>query len=307
MTGGATPSGVPLTERLRVGVQLPEVERVVRWPEYLSMAIAAEEAGFDSVWVGDHILYRDDGRPERGPWDSWVILAALASTTKRVRLGPLVSCAAFRSPGVLARMASTVDEVSQGRLVLGLGVGWNDVEFRAFGIPLDQRASRFSEEFEITRRLLNRERVNFDGRFYKLENAVLLPPPSRVPPLMIGSSGDRVLHATLPFVDAWNVWFSLYGNTPEGFVQESAKVDAAAEAVGRPPVEIARSACVLVALDTISVERSFEGVVPLTGSLERIAQGLRELAEAGADEAILVVTPMNERSIRTLGEMLPLV
>jgi probable F420-dependent oxidoreductase len=294
-----------LNKRIRVGVQLPEVERVVRWPEYASMAIAAEEAGFDSVWIGDHLLYRDDDRPERGPWDSWSLLAALASSTKRVQLGPLVSCAAFRSPGVLARMAATVDEVSRGRLVLGIGAGWNEVEFRAFGIPFDQRAARFSEEFEIVRRLLSGERVSFRGRFYDLEDAVLLPTPTRMLPLMIGSSGERVLRATLPFVDAWNVWFSLYGNTPEGFSQENAKVDSIAEDVGRAREEIDRSACVLVALDASGSERSFEGAAPLAGSLERIAQGLRELAEAGADEAILVVTPMNEHSIRTLGEILP--
>ena len=88
---------------LRVGVQLPEVERVVDWPEHAALATAAEEAGFDSVWLGDHMLYRD-GAPERGPWDAWTMLAALAAVTSRVRLGPLVACTAFHPPGVLARM-----------------------------------------------------------------------------------------------------------------------------------------------------------------------------------------------------------
>src|SRR5579863_4746379 len=139
---------------LRIGVQLPEVERVVRWPEYAAMARAAEEVGFDSVWVGDHLLYRGDGRPERGPWDAWTLLAGLAAVTEAVTLGPLVACTAFHRPGVLARIAAAVDELAGGRLVVGLGSGWNEEEFRAFGIPFDHRVARFMESFEIIRRLL---------------------------------------------------------------------------------------------------------------------------------------------------------
>jgi alkanesulfonate monooxygenase SsuD/methylene tetrahydromethanopterin reductase-like flavin-dependent oxidoreductase (luciferase family) len=111
---------------LRIGIQLPEVERDVRWPEYLAMARAAEAAGFDSIWTGDHLLYRGDGRSERGPWEAWTLLAALAAATERVALGPLVACTAFHPPGLIAKMAATIDEVSGGRFVLGLGAGWNE-------------------------------------------------------------------------------------------------------------------------------------------------------------------------------------
>src|ERR671936_1545585 len=128
-----------MADRMRVGIQLPEVEREVRWPEYVAMARAAEEVGFDSIWLGDHLLYRGDGRPERGPWDIWTSLAALASVTERVQLGPLVACLAFHPPAILARMAAAVDEISGGRFVLGVGAGWNEPEFRAFGIPFDAR------------------------------------------------------------------------------------------------------------------------------------------------------------------------
>ena len=134
---------------MRVGVQLPEVERDVRWPEYLAMARAAEAAGFDSIWIGDHLLYRGDGRPERGPWEAWTLLAALAAATMRVELGPLVACAGFHAPGLLAKMAATFDEVSGGRFRLAVGAGWNETEFGAFGIPFDQRVSRFEESFAI--------------------------------------------------------------------------------------------------------------------------------------------------------------
>src|SRR3954454_9969420 len=146
---------------MRVGVQLPEVEREVRWPELRAIALAAERGGFDSIWVGDHMLYRGDGRPERGPWDAWTLLAALAASTERVRLGPLVASTAFHPPGLIARMAATIDELSGGRFVLGLGAGWNEMEFRSFGIPFDRLVSRFEESFEIIRRLVAGERVSF--------------------------------------------------------------------------------------------------------------------------------------------------
>ncbi len=292
---------------LRVGVQLPEVERDVRWPEYVAMAQAAESAGFDSIWVGDHLLYRGDGRPERGPWEAWTLLAGLAASTSRLLLGPLVTCTGFRPPGLLAKMAATVDEMSGGRLVLGLGAGWNNVEFDAFGLPFEQRASRFEESFEIVRRLLAGERVTFHGRFFEAEEAVLFPRPARTPPLMVGSSGRRMLELTLPHVAAWNAWYEDYGNTPEGFEKLNASVTRSAEHVGRKPREIDRSACVLVVLDDASSERPIpDDTRPLHGPMDRIAAHLRELAEVGADEAILVLSPITEGSIGALQEALVL-
>ena len=226
---------------LQVGIQLPEVERHVNWPEYVGMARAAEAAGFDSMWLGDHLLYRGDGRPERGPWEAWTLLSALAAVTERIDLGPLVACLAFHPPALIAKMAATVDEVSGGRLVLGVGAGWNEPEFRAFGIPFDHRVSRFEESFEIVRRLLSGERVTLPGRFWQADDAVLLPKPARRPPIMVGSAGERVLSIALPHVDAWNSWYDNYGNTPEGFVALNAKVSDAAQRVGRAPEEISRS------------------------------------------------------------------
>lgn len=290
---------------LRVGIQLPEVERDVRWPEYLTMARAAERAGFDSVWLGDHLLYRGDGRPERGPWEAWTLLAALAASTERVELGPLVACLGFHPPGLIAKMAATVDEVSGGRFVLGVGAGWNEAEFRAFGVPFDHRAARFEEAFAIVRGLLAGERVTLEGRFCSARDAVLLPRPVRRPPLMVGSSGDRILRAALPHVDAWNAWFDLYGNTPDGFSAESARITEAAERLAVDPARIRRSACVLTRLDRHALERPIpEGIPPLEGTPERIAGGLRAFAEAGADEVILVVVPITERSILQLEEVL---
>jgi probable F420-dependent oxidoreductase len=293
---------------LRVGIQLPEVEREVRWPELAAIARAVEEAGFDSIWLGDHLLYRGDGRSERGPWDVWTLLAALAAATERVRLGPLVACTAFHPPGILARMAALVDEVSGGRLVVALGAGWNETEFRAFGLPFDHRVSRFEEAFEIVRQLLAGDRVSYAGRFHSVDDALLLPPPSRRPPLMVGGHGPRLLAATLPHVDVWNTWYSSYGNTPDGFATVNARMDDAAERAGRDPREIERSACVHVVVDRQRAGRPHDPEAPpVEGSPERIAEHLRALAAAGADEAILVVGPIEEASVRALAPVLELV
>jgi probable F420-dependent oxidoreductase len=289
---------------MKVGVQLPEVERDVRWPEYAAMARAAEEVGFDSIWVGDHLLYRGDGRPERGPWDCWSLLAALAAVTRRVELGPLVACTAFRDPGLLARAAATVDEVSGGRLRVALGAGWNEAEFRAFGLPFDRRVSRFEEAFAIVRGLLAGERVTLQGRYHNVEDAVLLPRPARRAPLMIGGEGERLLAATLPYVDAWNAWFDRFGNSPAGFSALNERIDAACRRAARDPATLVRSACLLVQVDGGSGERVHNPSAPPLRP-EQLAGELPAFAAAGVDEAILVLDPITERSIRSLRRALP--
>ena len=280
---------------MRIGVQLPEVEREVRWPEVAANALAAEESGFDSIWVGDHLLYRGGGRPERGPHDAWTQLAALAVLTNRVRLGPLVAATAFHSPGVIARMAASIDEVSGGRFTLGLGAGWNETEFRAFNFPFDHTVSRFEESFEIVRLLLAGEHVTFEGEFHSAHDAVLLPPPHRTVPIMLGSNGARMLGIALPHVDAWNTWFSSYGNTVEGFANLRGDIDGACVKAGRDPADLTHSACVLVQVGEGSGARPSD-VSPVAA--KDLPSHLRLLAEAGADEAILVLDPIDERSTR---------
>ena len=268
------------------------------------MATAAEESGFDSIWVGDHLLYRDDGLHERGPWEAWTLLAGLAALTSRVQLGPLVACAGFHAPGLAAKMAATVDEISGGRLVFGIGAGWNEAEFSAFGIPFDHRVSRFEEWFEIVRTLLAGERATLDGSYWKAGDAVVLPTPSRPVPLMVGSNGERALSITLPHVDAWNTWYDDYGNSPEGFATLNAKITAAAERAGREPGEIDRSACVLVAMEGATDDRPYDKACPpVTGTRDQVADHIRALAAAGADEVIIVANPITESSIRHLSQI----
>lgn len=294
---------------LRVAVQLPEVERVVRWPEYVAMAKAAEEVGFDTLWLGDHLLYRYPDGTERGPWEVWTSLAAIAASTSRIKLGPLVAATAFHAPQMLAKMASTVDEISGGRLVVGLGAGWNEAEFAAFGFPFDHRVSRFEEAFTIIRTLLREGRIDFDGRFFQARNCVILPEPSRPggPPIMVGSSGPRMLEITLPFVEQWNTWYRQSNNSPEGLEPMLREVEAICRRVGRDPSTLEKTSAVLVRMPGGAgrVTKYDEGEIkPLEGTPAQMAARLRDYADLGVAEVELVVDPITEESIRALAPVL---
>ena len=160
---------------LKIGVQLPEVERPVSWSELKSMARKAEEIGLDSIWVGDHLMYRSPGNAPVGPWEAWSLLAALAEATERVEIGPLVAAIGFHSPAMIAKKAATVDEISGGRLILGLGAGWGAPEYLAYGFPYSQRASRFEEAYTVIRTLLRDGEIDFEGKFYQIRNCALVP------------------------------------------------------------------------------------------------------------------------------------
>ncbi len=303
----ATSRGRPL----KVGFQLPEVEREVRWPEMAELARVGEQVGFDSVWIGDHLLYRSEALGARGPWEAWTMLAGLAAATSRIAIGPLVACTSFHNPAMLAKMAATVDEISGGRLILGLGAGWNETEYRAFGFPFDQRVSRFEEAFTIIRTLLREGHIDFEGSFYEARDCELLPRPARAggPPLMIGSVGARMLSITMPHVDAWNVWFADTGNRPEGVAPLRKQVDQACRAVGRDPAEVERTVAVLVQLPG-GVGRaqgdSTAVAPPVMGPPEVIAEALRGFAREGIGHVQLVIDPITTASLEALAPVLDL-
>lgn len=295
---------------MKIGIQLPEVEWEVPFPEYLAMARAAEDVGFDSIWVGDHLLYDLPAGP-RGPWEAWTTLAAIAAITDRVELGPLVASTSFHAPTMLAKQAATVDAASEGRLIVGLGAGWNRREYEAFGFAYDRRVSRFEEAFTIIRSLLRHGRVDFHGRFFDVDDCVLHPRPPRPdgPPLMVGSIGPRMLGITLPHVDAWNVWWSDYGNTTVGFAEQKARVDDLARSLGRDPTTIEATAAVLVRLEggggrQMGDYGAGERIEPVTGTTSEIADQLAAFAAAGADHLQLVVDPITRTSIESLGDVL---
>lgn len=299
-----------MTRPLRVGVQLPEVEREVRWLELVDLARAIDDLGFDGIWLGEHLLYRWASRPARGPWEAWTLMAALAASTSRATIGPLVACTAFHNPALLAKQAATIDEISGGRFVLGLGAGWNETEFRAFGIPFDHRIDRFEEAFTIIRTLLRDGAIDFDGRFYQARDCELLPRPRPGgPPLLIGSNGPRMLRIAAPHVDAWNTWYADTGNSPAGVAPLMAIVDAAARDVGRDPAEIARTVAVHVRMPggmgrTMGDDTTTARIAPLEGELETIAAGLRAYADAGVAEVQIVLDPIDRPSVERLAAVL---
>jgi alkanesulfonate monooxygenase SsuD/methylene tetrahydromethanopterin reductase-like flavin-dependent oxidoreductase (luciferase family) len=298
---------------LKVGVQLPEVEYVARWSDLRAMARTAEEVGLDSIWVGDHLLYREAGQPPKGPWEAWTTLAALAAITERVELGPLVAATSFHNPAMIAKKAATLEEISGGRLILGLGAGWNEAEYRAFGFPFDRRVSRFEEAFTVVRGLLTEGRVDFQGTYYQLHDCILHPrsPRPAGPPLMVGSIGDRMLQITLPHVDAWNAWYDWFGNSPEGYRALRDKVDTACRAVGREPAEVERTVAVFVRFpegrgrSAGDPERSAD-VPAVSSEPEGLAQTLRAFADEGVGHVQLVLDPITADSIAALRPALEL-
>jgi alkanesulfonate monooxygenase SsuD/methylene tetrahydromethanopterin reductase-like flavin-dependent oxidoreductase (luciferase family) len=298
---------------LKVGVQLPEIERPIRWPELATMIRRVEEVGFDSIWTGDHFLYHMADGSAEAPWDAWSVLAAAAAITSRVELGPLVTPIGFYNPAVLAKKAATVDEISSGRLILGLGAGWNEVEFRGYGVPFDHRISRFEEGFTIIRTLLQEGEIDFEGQFYSARDCQLVP-QSRPggPPILIGSVGERMLNITLPYVRGWNVWHTDTGNSPAGVAALHSRVAAACAIVGRDPSTIEATVAVLVRMPGGRGRRQGDyGSVdstpnPLQGPPEVIAEELRAYARAGISHVQLVIDPITLESIEALAPALEL-
>jgi alkanesulfonate monooxygenase SsuD/methylene tetrahydromethanopterin reductase-like flavin-dependent oxidoreductase (luciferase family) len=295
-----------MSRPLKVGVQFPEVEYVPSWAQQLEMARTAEEIGLDSIWVGDHLLYRGDGKPTRAPWEAWSTLAALAAATRRVEIGPLVAATSFHNPAMIAKKAATIEEISGGRLILGLGAGWNRTEYEAYGFPYDHRVSRFEEAFTIIRQLLRTGRSDFRGDYYALADCELLPrgPRPEGPPLMVGSEGTRMLGITLPNVQAWNAWFTWFGNTPDGYRPMRQRIDEACRAAGRDPSEVERTLALFVAFpgaqgrsmgDLTTAEAD-----PISGEPAVLAERLREFAEEGVAHVQLVLDPINADTIRAL-------
>jgi alkanesulfonate monooxygenase SsuD/methylene tetrahydromethanopterin reductase-like flavin-dependent oxidoreductase (luciferase family) len=293
---------------MRIGIQLPEVERDVRWPEYVAMARAAEAAGFDSIWIGDHLLYRVADEPPRAPWEAWSLMSALAAITNRVELGILVACTAFHNPAVIAKKAATIDEISNGRFILGLGAGWHEPEYRAFGFPFDHRAGRFEEAYTIIRTLLREGEIDFAGLYYQIRDCVLTPrgPRPGGPPLLIGSFGNRMLRITLPHVEYWNAWYADFRNDLPTLETLLAKVDTAATEVGRDPSTVARTVSLLIGMTgstgRAAADPGERAIQPIFGSPEELADVIRAHARVGISHIQLVLDPI---TIETIEEFAP--
>jgi probable F420-dependent oxidoreductase len=293
---------------LNVGYLVPETEgqmngETARWRDIRAMVEMAEAVGFDSVWVTDHFIHRDENET-RGPWECWSLIAAIAAVTTRVEIGTLVLCTGFRNPALLAKMADTVEEISGGRLILGLGAGWNEPEYRAFGYPFDHRVDRFEEALTIIKGLLRDGQSDFDGTYYQARECELRPRGPRVegPPILIGTTGKRMLSLSAKHADHWNVWFGPIDNSSRKLAELMQDVDAACSAEGRDPATLDRSAAVKVevgphAPSTMSVE-------PLRGTPAELAGHLRAYADAGATEVQIWPEPNSVAGIEAFGRVL---
>ena len=237
-------------------------------------------------------------------------MSAIAAATTRIELGPLVACTNFHNPALLAKQAATIDEISGGRFVLGLGAGWNETEFRAFGFPYDHRVDRFEEAFTIIRTLLRDGAIDFDGRWYQARDCELLPrsPRPAGPPLMIGSIGPRMLRMTMAHADSWNVWYNETNNRPEGVARLRDLVDEACREVGRNPAEVERTVAALVRLPDgagrLQGKTEQAAIPPLDGDPGALADALRGFAREGITHVQLVLDPITIEAIRAVAPAL---
>jgi F420-dependent oxidoreductase-like protein len=276
------------------------------WGAVRDLACHAESTGWDGVWFADHFLPNapDVDQPAL---ECWTVLAGLAATVPRVRLGALVSGNTYRHPAVLANMAAAVDQISDGRLVLGLGAGWQENEHQAYGIPFydtKERLARLEEACQVIRALLDNERADFDGRFYQLKDAPLNPKPvQRRLPLLIGGGGERVtLRIAARYADEWNVW-----GTPQTLRQKITVLERHCAEIGRDPAEIRRSAQALVFMsedqDWLASKRA-AGIdrAVVIGTPDEVRATLGEYADAGCDEFIVPDFNLGppERKVATL-------
>jgi probable F420-dependent oxidoreductase len=287
---------------VKIGVILPAAESdgdgtTPRWPAIRSFARAAEARGLDSVWMFDHFFNAPDTGPVEGTHEAWTVVSAVGSVTERVSIGTLVLCTGFRSPGMIAKMAATVDEVSGGRLILGLGAGWHDPEYAAFGYPVDHRVDRFEESLQVIGPLLHGERVTFSGRYHETHEAVLAPAPGRRIPILVAAFGPRMLRLTARHADAWNT--AWYGAPDDLLRERMATLDDALAAESRDPATLTRTVGMIVRdPETPTPPDDDEG--SFTGSIAELAAVFDAYAALDVDHLILVLQPMTEASLDRL-------
>ena len=293
---------------VRIGIVLPiaEADGEHGTPSFSfirDIAVGAESAGLDSVWGFDHLLFRLDGKTS-GIHECWTILSAVAAVTTRVQLGTIVMCTGFRNPALLAKMAATLDHLSDGRLILGIGCGWHDPEYEAFGYPTDHKVSRFEESLSVIAALIREGHADLDGRFVTARDAVLLPAARPSLPILIAAKRPRMLELTARHADAWNM--AWYGLPDDRLATVRAGLRDACERVGRDPASLTDTVGVIVAYPD-RMWPGFEPTTPaLTGTPAQIAVGLAAHATAGADHLIVVLEPCTPESLAEFAEAVAL-
>ena len=301
---------------LKLGLVLPEAEwdmggKTAGWSDYVAMARLIEDMGIDSIWFVDHLLYRGDATTieQQGVRECWSILAGLAAITERVELGSLVTPTSYRNPAMLAKIVDTVEEISGGRIILGLGAGWHGDEYRAFGYPFDRLVSRFEEAFTIIRSLLVEGAVDFEGTYYSARDCELRPrgPRPNGPPIMIGSTGKRMLRITVPHVQMWNAWLCSERSNADEVPARRELVDAACRDTGRDPATLERTISIQVdptGTGKVPMSMAPDTATPLSGSPQEIATGIRDFAQQGITHLQVALVPNTVESIESFGKVL---
>lgn len=278
---------------------------ILGFQEMRAVAQAAEQIGFDSLWIADHLLLQYPNQPVQGCWECFTLLGGLAAATSRLQLGSLVACTSFRSPALLAKMAENLDEMSQGRFILGLGAGWHEPEYLAFGFPFDHLVDRFEEAIQIIAPLLRTSQVDVVGTYSQARHTVLLPRgPSRTgPPIWIGARRPRMLELTARYADAWNV--ASWDFPPARIAQDYPKMVATCEAVGRDPATLEVTANVMVHL-LAPEQKAPAGAEGIVGEPAEVAEALRGFVELGVKHLVVSVTPGGVAGVERFGRVLEL-
>lgn len=296
---------------IKVGIMLPESEREMAgatagWSDFVAMARAIEDNGFDSLWFADHLLMKVEGHEPQGAWEAWSMLSAFAAITERIELAPFVSCTAYRNPALTAKIAETVDEISGGRVILGLGSGWAEPEYAAFGYPFDHRFGRFEEAFTIIRKLIREGEVDFHGRWYEANECELRPrgPRPSGMPIMVGTFGaPKMTRLIAEHADIWNVWAQHTGNRAAGVKPLLDQLDAACAEVGREPLSLERTVAVMVDFPG-AYGRPGQAVPSLTGTPEELAAEMLAYADLGISTVQIYPDPCTVEGIEALVPML---
>jgi alkanesulfonate monooxygenase SsuD/methylene tetrahydromethanopterin reductase-like flavin-dependent oxidoreductase (luciferase family) len=278
---------------MKVGLvlaQAPEDGAGGTWREIREMARLAEDGGADSVWLSDHFFYRPTTGGQTGYHEAWTLLSALAAATQRVQIGTLVLATSFRSPGLLAKMVATADDVADGRLILGLGCGWHEPEYTAFGFPFDHRVGRFEEALEIVARLLREGSVTVQGQWYAVDDAIVLPAPTHRTPILVAADRPRMMRATARFADAWQT--AWYGPPDDEYRQAHDGLLAACDSEGRDPATIE----IMAGVNTGSAD-VHQRTLALDASA--VADGLAAWQELGVGHVELVVEPTTPAGYET--------
>ena len=286
---------------MKIGLMLPlGADETGGFTDLRAMALAAEDGGLDSIWGADHLIFRDEGTTT-GIHECWTVLTAVAAVTSRVTIGPLVLALPFRNPALTAKMAAELDEVSNGRLILGLGCGWHEPEFDAFGYPFDHRVSRFDEGLQVLLPLLRDGRVNFAGEYHRAIDAELSPRPIREggPPILIAGKQPRMLELVARHADQWNAaWYGRPDQADE-LRERLVNLRAALETAGRDPATLELTAGIFVAFEGAGDDTPKRAI---RGSTEEVASALAGYEELGISHLIAHVYPRTADAVSRLAE-----